>query len=153
MEQNRKGKSHHQYVQKKLLKFESVSLILFSVAGTIATEHSQISHVIALPGSRVAVSSTIQLITYNSHRLIVYDLQTGAESSSMTLEENPSGMAEVSLADRACIAVSYRYGRFSLVKCATIQACQHCQLCFSCATRKEQNKWKIQHRIQFSHWQ
>ena len=88
------------------------ALYLFSVTGTIATEHSQISHVIALPGSRVAVSSTIQLITYNCHRLILYDLQSGRESSSMTLEENPSGMAEVTLADRACIAVSYRYGWF-----------------------------------------
>ena len=88
------------------------ALCLFSVTGTIATEHSQISHVIALPGSKVAVSSTIQLITYNCHRLILYDLQTGRESSSMTLEENPSGMAQVTLADRACIAVSYRYGWF-----------------------------------------
>ena len=63
---------------------------------------------IALNGGKVAICSTIQLVVYSQHYLITYSLQ-GKESKSITLEQCPDGLAQVTLGGKPCLVVSYRY--------------------------------------------
>ena len=77
--------------------------LLIAVTQTIHTQYSSILCISLSSCNRVVVCG----VEDDTWRLTEYSLQYGGEFQGVELEEKPEGIAEVTLADKQCIAVSY----------------------------------------------